>query len=379
MESQVIREARLFEFYARYVWPVHRLFAHRYLTQRCRQCVVSSAYAPLDDNHICHECRTAQVQNQNLHKPRQETMARELDSLLRSVSKTGPWKYDALVLFSGGKDSCYLIHKLQQNYPDLRLLALTIDNSFMSPVARENIAYALSKLTVDHMVYKPKTTTIAKMFAYAFTHLNKHGASGTVDQFDGDLIHDIARNIAVQLKIPLILSGVSPIQVERILKLHTYESPPSIETSKRTHVAGISLRDIFTPDEMNYWWDGSSHPDEKIPRMLYPFYAWGYNEQEMRQQVLDLGLIREGHNSPLITNSELVPLMGLVDIAHLGYSSFEPEFAELARAGKADKKFWRSVFELLEYSAKTGRFISASVDEVLERLNLTRKQVGINS
>lgn len=379
MKSEAtIREIRLFEFYAKYIWPIHRLFARRYISKRCRQCAISTNHTALAENGVCSMCRNeTKSQSSSLDSRDQTIMKRELDTVLRSASGTGQWKYDALVLFSGGKDSSFLLHQLQQEYLGLRVMALTVDNGFMSPVALENIKHALSQLGVDHMMYEPNKAIVSKMFAYAFTHLNEHGTAGTVDQFDGDFIHDVARNIASQLEIPLILSGVSPTQVEQLLGLHTFESPREFEKSKRTEVAGIALQDVFTNDEMNYWWDGQSHPDEKIPRMIFPFYAWGYNESTIRHHVSELGLIEPARSSPLVTNSQLVPLMGLVDMAARGYSSFEPQFAELIRAGKADKTFWRNVFELLEYSAKTGWFIAASVDTVLARLNLTRADVGI--
>mgnify|MGYP007013250707 CR=1 FL=1 len=70
-------------------------------------------------------------------------------------------------------------------------------------------------------------------------------------------------------------------------------------------------------------------------------------------------------------------MMALVDMAKYGYSSFEPEFSQMVREGKADPHFWRPVFEMSEYATKTGHFVSKSVDNMLVRLNLRREDVGL--
>ena len=62
----------------------------------------------------------------------------ELHELLASYQGKGLNGYDALVMFSGGKDSCYLMHRLKTEYPNLRPLAMLVDNSFLSKVAVMN-------------------------------------------------------------------------------------------------------------------------------------------------------------------------------------------------------------------------------------------------
>ncbi|MGM0482389.1 MAG: hypothetical protein ACQEP6_00790 [Patescibacteria group bacterium] len=305
-----------------------------------------------------------------------ELMQKELDDIFNSASEGGGLKYDVLLLFSGGKDSAYVLHKLSSSYRHLRILTLTVDNHFMSPVALNNIDSVLSKINVDHMLYRPKRKTLIKMFAHALMCVKDRGTAQSVDQFDGDFLHDIARNIAVQMDIPFVVSAVSPVQVERILNVYTYKTSLQEERKKRKNVAGVKLTDLFTEDEMRYWWDGTSVDDDKIPRVLFPFYAWGYDESHIKKQVKDLGFLEKGAENPIITNNQLLPLMGFVDIKRFGYFSFEPEMAELVRNGSAERKFWRNIFEFLEYSARTERFISKSVDNALDKLLLTRRDVG---
>ena len=58
-------------------------------------------------------------------------------------------KYDAIVAFSGGKDSVYTLHLVKEVY-GLRPLAVTGDNGFITKRAKKNMKSMIDKLGVDH-------------------------------------------------------------------------------------------------------------------------------------------------------------------------------------------------------------------------------------
>jgi hypothetical protein len=375
-ESAFANEVRRFTLYTKIFWPLHRRLVRNKITPRCTRCIVSANYAPLNGAGLCHYCRDGISEFKKDQRDLKQ-MSADLHVLLDSYQGKGNGSHDALVLFSGGKDSCYLVDDLRSRYPGLRLLLITVDNTVMSPFALKNVTRVLKKLDFSHIQVRPPESLYTKMFRHAFLHLNEKGCSGTVDQFDGDFFHDVCRNWAVRLQIPLVISGCSQTQVERILGLSHFESPRWFEESKRVEVANIRLADVFTESEMEYWWDGTRWPKDKVPRVIYPFYAWNLAEDFIRSKVIGLELLDADMNHPLLTNNQLIPLMTMVDMAKYGYSSFEPEFSQMVRDGKADPIFWRNVFELSEYAAKSGHFVAASVDEMLERLDLTRQQLGL--
>lgn len=375
-KHQIIREVRRFEFYIKYLWPLHRRLVQNHLTPRCRRCILPESYSPLK-NGLCVHCREHNEPESGPSPLEKEQMQQTLDECLHAVSERRDCRYHALVLFSGGKDSSYLLHRLIHSYPGIRMLALTVDNTFMSPVAMENVYEIIRRLGVEHMVMRPKAATMEKMFRHAITHLNERGCAGTVDQFDGDFFSDLARNLAATMNIPYIICGLSRVQVETILEMNSFMTSFDFESQAREQVAGIHLRDIFDPTEMQYWWNGPAWPDNQRPRMIFPFYIWNPSEAFVKSEVLRLGLMPRGDESPLVTNHRLIPLMGIVDMIQFGYCTFEPEFARMVRAGKADRKHWLHSFEALEYSAKTGKFLGAAVDEALERLSLSREDVGL--
>ncbi|MCB0390796.1 MAG: SDR family oxidoreductase, partial [Bdellovibrionales bacterium] len=355
-----VREVKLIEFYRDNVWPIHRQFVRHQLTPRCKKCSLSEKVSKLKGG-LCEYCRKVKVEKHEVNVNVDfDKMNREMEDLMLNKIGQAP-RYDALVLFSGGKDSTYMVHRLRKDWPQIRILALTVDNTFLSPLAHDNIKDVIQKLEVDHQMLRPHRDLMVKMFSYAFTHLNEEGCYGTVDRFDGDFIHDVARNVAAQLEIPLIFSGLTPTQARIILNVKGFETDRELEMSKRQMVAGIRLEKVFSKEEMQWWWNGKQWSPQRVPHMIFPFCVWNLSEEKVKSEVVKAGLIKDGQQSPLLTNYQLIPLMGLVDMAQLGYSSFEEEFALNARNGKADPVLWRNTFEIVEYSAKTGLFINHSI------------------
>ena len=372
-KSKAIRAARAFEFYVRRVWPLHRRFVANRLARRCVRCAASEKMVALDPESVCALCRapapaTAEADPRALE---------QLADILNRAQGAGPGQYDALLLYSGGKDSSYLARRMQNEYPRLRMLAVTTDNGFMSPVAKENIEFLVPKLGMDHLFVRPRKEFYRKLFAYALTHLNEEGGYGTADFSDGEFTLDTARNLAAEKSIPLVLCGYSRYQVQNGLKLNGFEYPREAMLADRAETAGMALQDIFDKDETALWWQGSRWPEERIPRLLFPLYAWHLEESEILENVRQWGLVAPKSHSPIVTNHQLIPLIGVVDVHRFGYSSFEKEFCRMIREGKADANHWRHVFEFLEYASKTGMFVRESTLDSLEQLGLTPRDVGV--
>jgi hypothetical protein len=79
----------------------------------------------------------------------------------------------------------------------------------------------------------------------------------------------------------------------------------------------------------------------------------------------------------VVTNHQLIPLLGVVDVHQRGYSGFEIEFCRMIREGKAPHAHWRRVFEFLEHTSRTGLFLKPAVLDALHQLDLTPADVGV--
>jgi tRNA(Ile)-lysidine synthase TilS/MesJ len=127
--------------------------------------------------------------------------------------------YDVLCLYSGGKDSTYMLYVLSKKLK-LRVLAMTLDNWFLSPQTQTNIKNTLQRLeNVDHIYVRPSWATIRKFFQAGFT-FEKGTPMGDKAYLMGHacyscfgLIGTFAGQVAMQKKIRNIVLGATPGQM----------------------------------------------------------------------------------------------------------------------------------------------------------------------
>jgi hypothetical protein len=89
-----------------------------------------------------------------------------LENILNKIrSKNRP--YDVLVPVSGGKDSVYILYQCRTQF-NLKCLAVTWNNGFLSDHARQNIANACDKLGVDHIYYGINKDLLMRLYRLFF-------------------------------------------------------------------------------------------------------------------------------------------------------------------------------------------------------------------
>jgi amino acid adenylation domain-containing protein len=118
--------------------------------KRCTQCLLSSAYpgVEFDEHGVCNVCRqydTYKEQGQDYFKTPQH-----LDTLIKSAAQDNSSQYDCMLLFSGGKDSSYVLYRLVER--GLKVLAFTFDNGYISQTAFKNIKRMTQQLGVDSII-----------------------------------------------------------------------------------------------------------------------------------------------------------------------------------------------------------------------------------
>lgn len=331
---------RFLEWYASHVWPAVRL-AVRGLARRCRRCAISERCSPLGSDRLCPECATQGGKAGPAVAPGSTLAERErrFETVIEAATTSGSGRYDAALMLSGGKDSAFILRRMRTRFPRLRLLCLTVDNGFMSPVAIANCTRAAARTGTDLLILGAHAARFADVLRQAFLGLGGRGAYGVVDHADGSLIFEVGRKAAAELGIPMLIGGLSWVQLQRIV--------------------GI---DDFALDQ------------NRIPMQVFPLAVWREDEQEIRAEVRKHALLTLGNDSPLVTNNDLILPMCVLDILNLGHCSFEPEFAQLAREGKTDARLWRNIFEMLEHGVRSGRLV-VEADRVLVRLGLSVREI----
>lgn len=368
-------KVKLFNTASQKVWPLIRFIHNKKISRRCSQCINSEYYQPLNQG-LCQDCivyNANQACPQKINQSDQSAL-KALEKTIQSFCGSGKKGFDALVFFSGGKDSTLLVKNLIQQYPSLRFLAITIDNGIMSPIALENIKVIVDKLGFDHLVYKPNDDVFQRSFKFALEQVKGKGCAQVVDMIDGDLFHDIGFHLAAKMEIPLVLSGLSKEQVEDIILINQFTLPQERLASKRMKSGLLTLNDFVRKSDFdNYWWSPEHY--QQLPTVVYPNYVWNYSQEDIVKVLHQQCGLEPARLDPVVTNNLLIPVMGVIDVRQIGYSSFEPEFSKMVRRGKVDRTFWLNVFQFLEYISKSTRLFDKDVQSMFKQLKVDEKEV----
>lgn len=119
---------------------------------RCTRCILPSSLKGITFNNegVCNHCLDYERNFADWDKIaiRKE---KEFEQILnRAKSLKRP--YDCLVPLSGGKDSTFALYLATRIYK-LKTLAVTLDNSYLTNPAKQNISNALLNCNADHIYY----------------------------------------------------------------------------------------------------------------------------------------------------------------------------------------------------------------------------------
>ncbi|MDD4903081.1 MAG: hypothetical protein PHX77_01100 [Candidatus Bipolaricaulis sp.] len=158
----------------------------------------------LDSDGVCNYCRhwdqtSAFLLDFDRHRPLLEDRLRRF---------RGRFYYDAAVGLSGGKDSAYVLHRLTSGY-DVRVLAVTFDNGFLTDSAWDNIHAITRRTGVDHFVYKPDWSPYREFYRAALLKLADPCFACSV----GGYILSVRG--CRDLRVPFFVHGRSPMQMFR--------------------------------------------------------------------------------------------------------------------------------------------------------------------
>jgi hypothetical protein len=344
---------------------------------RCRKCLLPENVpgAHLDPQGVCEPCRI--YAQSNLAQKENERRAYEQDLEKTLQDCRGKGEYDCLLCLSGGKDSIYLLHKLVRDY---KLKVLTYTSQFDLPeIALQNIARTVKILKVDHIVDTPSEEFYRRFIRYLLQHQTEKGAVHTVCYFWLDIREGNTLRLAMEKKIPLILTGYAPGQPEP--ERMVYEMPRKRIAETDWTPEALFKEGLFQESERKIFWNPFQYPKEaSFPRLLAPFHAWKYNQSEAMDSVVRLGLIpSRKHANPLFSNFTLNWLFMYSDLKNLGYNPYIPEFAQLIREGKANFHLWRVLAPLVDFMIRRKILLGSQVREGLRWTGLKPEDLKIGS
>lgn len=114
----------------------------------CNKCILPATYPGItfNENGVCSYCDVYENRWLNWKEKEKE--------FITILNKNQSGKYNAIVGFSGGKDSTFVLHKIVNDYGVKNILAFTYDNGFLSDGAKDNIQKTIKKLGIDYEYHK---------------------------------------------------------------------------------------------------------------------------------------------------------------------------------------------------------------------------------
>ena len=170
------------------------------IAQRCVICGLPDNYpgASFDSAGVCKTCRDF-AELKERFRDYFKTPA-DLHRIVDQAKQTKNGKYDCIVLYSGGKDSTYMLYQLVKEY-GMHPLVFNLDNGYISEEAKENVRRITGALGVD-LVFG-QTPHMKAVFADSLMRKS--------NVCDGcfKVIYTLSINLARQKGIKYIFTGLS--------------------------------------------------------------------------------------------------------------------------------------------------------------------------
>jgi tRNA(Ile)-lysidine synthase TilS/MesJ len=299
----------------------------------CTRCVLPATFPGVgfDGEGVCKFCRAQAPRGDDTER---KARARERFERIVGLVRPSPG-IQCLMAYSGGKDSTYTLMVLRRVY-GLRVLAVTLDNGFISPQAFANSRHVVEALDVDHVTVKPRMGLVRRIFAACafgdpFPAKALERASSICNACMG-LVKSVALRIALERRIPLVAWGWSPgqapvsaaavrLSASMMLRMQAARSAPLVA------IAGEEVRP-YLPDPRRAQGD-----DGFLPHATNPLAFLDYDERKIVAEIQPLGWRAPDDTDGNSTNCLLNSYANRVHLHRYGFHPYAFEIAGLVRLG----------------------------------------------
>lgn len=318
--------------------------------RRCPRCALPETFPGIefDERAGCNYCIYHEF-----FAEKQELFREKLSTAFVEVVEQARLKTDghhAILCYSGGKDSTFLLHMLRTQY-NMDVLAFTMDNGFISPQAFRNISKVVDKLGVDHVLVRPRSDLMKRMFREALTQkelftkaVAPYGSACCMSCLS--MVLGIALKMGREKKIPLVVIGFTPGQVADIGIESFIKTGSTMYFSREVarddpfdfakmirdplHEAVGNLVDRYII-KSQYLEEG----DEEYPRVLYPYHAMvDYNEAQIYDTIAQYGWLAPKDTDACSTNCRINSVGIAAHVKQHGYHPYIAEMSQLVREGR---------------------------------------------
>lgn len=302
----------------------------------CTRCILPETFPGIqfDDEGVCQYCRHMPPPERRVEQ--RAGLRARFEQLVAEVrSESG---YHGLMSWSGGKDSTYTLWLLRHEY-DLRILAFTFDNGFVSPAALDNMRNVADSLGVDHVIIRPNFPFLRKAFTastdpemYPIKALER--ASGICNTCMG-LAKGIAWRLALEKNIPMMVYGWSPGQIP-LSSAFLRSNRKMLQTMAETAVAPLARID----ERVTVYFPEACHFDAapRMPVNVSPLAFLDWQEEKAVEVIQAYGWKHPKDTDPNSSNCLLNAFANQLHMQQWGYHAYAMELAGLVREGYMDRE-----------------------------------------
>jgi len=338
--------------------------------KRCKTCLLPDTYPDIsfNDHNICNFCVSNSHQaddpvEQRKLLQKKNHLKEEFEAYIKQIKGTAD--YDCVVLFSGGKDSIYLLYLLKEKY-HLRPLAVTVDNDFLSPRVHLNIKNAIQLLHVDHRFVKPAHGFFKRLYRQYLLYPEEKTYCDSICDICQMVILSIGLNLAAEQHIPFVALAYSPDQAR-------YFERPKADLMKSWVPHTLDTAE-FTDDDKQYFWDPDRY--DHHPRMFLPFYALEYpGIGNIMKLLAEKGFGKKINLDPIRTSCKMQWVIMQLDLLKFGYNPYAWDTCSLVRMGKANRDMWYLVLTFGTWLLKNGLVRNMDRKKVLDSLELDIRSI----
>jgi tRNA(Ile)-lysidine synthase TilS/MesJ len=297
----------------------------------CNNCVLPETFPGISFNQdgVCNFCQ--EFKGKEYLEKEKEKYRLRFEELLSKFKNSS---YDALMAYSGGKDSTYTLSILKERY-NLKILALTFDNGFLSEQAFKNIRQVVENLGTDHIFFKPDFTILKEIFLTGtkediFSRKTLDRASTICTSCMG-IVKFVTLKLALEKKIPFITYGWSPGQAP--LSASIFKNNPSMLKQMQNAIKEPLYKIVGEKINPYFLEEKDFEKKEVFPYNISPLAFLEYDEGVIFEKLEKLGWDMPVDTDSNSTNCLLNSFANLVHKRRFGFHPYAFELAKLVREG----------------------------------------------
>ena len=301
----------------------------------CNKCVLHTRIPGVSINAegICGSCE--QHKKFEPHEPRiKKFLTEEMENLFRSLKKQKRF-YDVMILFSGGKDSTFLLKMAREKY-NLNPLAFSVVHPLVNETAKTNMEVAAKKLNVDLIKVFPDEEVFKKVLRHGILEGQKYGLG---EFFGCDVCsffhHWIPIQYAMRMDIPVILEGSDSSQLGEA----TFWQSEKVKADARQGIKPYKQVHDLVMDALGEQYKGSiyDYDENKVingayPTLISPFSFMEYDYRKNFKEIETVGLDSKAFRS-IYTNCSATPFFSYFSVKRFDCVSYVKHYATEIRKG----------------------------------------------